>query len=139
MTGDVIFSLTLSQLSYKSFCVLSLVNYGIDPATSCMLTARSTNSANFSYFVCTHVVIFLFYNPTQINHTYSITLKQYSFHHPNEYSTQNIHYSINHTQSPTTYQNISILIIYSPEITHHFYPEIIHIHCYLHFRLYTKK
>ena len=31
-----------------------------------------------------------------------------------------------------------MLIINLLQITHHFYPEIIHIHSYLHFRIYTE-
>ena len=86
-----------------------------------------------------HAFILYLYNHSLINHTYSITLKKYSSHHPNDYSTYNIHPSINQTQSHTTYPNITILIIHSLDITHHFYPDIIHIHSYLLFRLYTQK
>ena len=88
--------------------------------------------------VCVHSIKVLLYNIYKLKPIYYITLNQYSFQHLNDYSTYYIYYSINWTQSPTTYQNIIMLIIHSLEITHHFYPEIIYIYRYLHFRLYTK-
>ena len=46
ITGDVVFSLTLSQLSYQSYHLFVLENAEIEPATSYMLITRSTNWAN---------------------------------------------------------------------------------------------
>ena len=46
ITGDIFFSLTLSQMSYQSCHFLFMENAGIETATSCMLSTLSTNWAN---------------------------------------------------------------------------------------------
>ena len=109
--------------------ILLMENFVIVPAISCMLCTRTTNWAKPPCLIDTSTLKILPYDTPKIYHIYSITLNQYLFHH--------LLSSINQTQSPTTYQNITGLIIHSPEITHHFYPDIIHIHSYLHFRIHT--
>ena len=41
--------------------------------------------------MCKYAFILLLYNSSLINRTYSITMNQYSFHHPNDYSIYNTH------------------------------------------------
>ena len=90
MTGNIIFSMTLSQLSYQGCHSIYLENFRIERATLCIISTRSTNWSNpliWCIIMCSYYYYIIHLKLT--THTLQ-TLNQNSFHHTNNYSTYKI-------------------------------------------------